>query len=127
MKLFGRDKAGKDEEMTQPQKPPQPAQQIQVQLDAKVGEGIYSNLALMSHSPAEFFIDFARYLPGLPKAVVQARIIMTPAHAKQLLHALKDNIERYEDNFGEIKMHVKPGHPGGMVGFQPGQPEQPQK
>jgi len=107
--------------MNQPPKPP--PQQIQVQLDPKVGEGIYSNLALMSHSPAEFFIDFARFLPGLPKAVVQARIIMTPVHAKHLLHALKENVERYEENFGEIKMHGKAQDASGMVGFQPVSPE----
>ena len=99
--------------------PPKQAQQIQVQLDAKVGEGIYSNLALMSHSPAEFFIDFARFLPGLPKAVVQTRIIMTPIHAKHLLTALKDNVEKYEKNFGEIKMHGKGPGTEGMIGFQP--------
>ena len=108
------------------QPPPPQQQQIQVQLDPKVGEGIYSNLALISHSPAEFFIDFARYLPGLPKAVVQARIVMTPAHTKQLFNALKENIERFEGNFGEIKMFAKDQHPGGM-GFQPMQPEQPKK
>ena len=101
------------------QPPPPQQQQIQVQLDPKVGEGIYSNLA-------EFFIDFARYLPGLPKAVVQARIVMTPAHTKQLFNALKENIERFEGNFGEIKMFAKDQHPGGM-GFQPMQPEQPKK
>ena len=103
--------------MTQPPNPP--PQQIQVQLDAKVGEGIYSNLALLSHSPAEFFIDFARFLPGLPKAVVQARIIMTPVHAKHLLNALKENVEKYEENFGEIKTYGRPQDHGGMIGFQP--------
>jgi hypothetical protein len=113
--------------MKQPTQPAQPQQQqIQVQLDPKVGEGIYSNLALISHSPAEFFIDFARFLPGLPKAVVQARIVMTPAHTKQLFNALKENVERYENNFGEIKMFAKDQHPGGM-GFRAVSPEQPDK
>jgi hypothetical protein len=99
--------------MAQP--PKSQPQQIQVQLDPKVGEGIYSNLALLSHSPAEFFIDFARFLPGLPKA----RIIMTPVHAKHLLNALKENVEKYEQNFGEIKMHGRPQDHSGMIGFQP--------
>ena len=105
---------------------PKPGQPIQVQLDPKVGEGIYSNLALISHSPAEFFVDFARFLPGLPKAVVQARIIMTPAHAKHLLNALKDNVERFEKNFGEIKMPGKGQQQPGVVGFHPmpGEPQQ---
>ena len=113
--------------MKQPPQPPPPQQQqIQVQLDPKVGEGIYSNLALISHSPAEFFIDFARFLPGLPNAVVQARIVMTPAHTKQLFNALKENIERFEGNFGEIKMFAKDQQPGGM-GFQPMSPEHPKE
>ena len=82
---------------------PVQAKQIQVQLDEKVGQGIYANLALISHSGAEFVIDFTRMLPGMPKAVVQARIILTPQHAKGLLKALDDNIKKFEDRFGEIK------------------------
>ena len=76
--------------------------QIQVQLDEKVGQGIYANLALISHSGAEFVIDFTRMLPGMPKATVQARIILTPQHAKGLLKALEDNIKKFEDRFGKI-------------------------
>lgn len=79
-------------------------QQINIELDEKSGEGIYSNLAIITHSPAEFVIDFTRVLPGLPKAKVHARIIMTPQHAKMLMGALKDNIEKYERKFGEIKI-----------------------
>ena len=105
--------------------PKQQGHPIQVQLDPKVGEGIYSNLALITHSPAEFFIDFARYLPGLPKAVVQARIVMTPAHAKHLLTALKENMERFEKNFGEIKMLGKGQDQSGVIGFHPLQTGQP--
>ena len=92
-------------------------QQINVSLDEKVGEGTYSNLALIAFSPAEFFIDFARLLPGLPKASVQARIIMTPAHIKFLLNALKENIERFETQFGEIKLHGQP-QSGAGFGFK---------
>ena len=83
--------------------PSVPGKQIQVQLDEKVGQGIYANLALISHSGAEFIVDFTRMLPGLPKAVVQARIILTPQHAKSLLKALEDNIKKFEERFGEIK------------------------
>lgn len=80
-------------------------QQINVELGEKEAEGIYSNLALISHSPAEFVIDFTRMLPGVPKAKVYARIIMTPQHAKSLLQALQENLHKYEAQFGEIKIH----------------------
>ena len=80
-------------------------QQINVELGEKEAEGIYSNLALISHSPAEFVMDFTRMLPGTPKAKVFARIIMTPQHAKSFLKALEDNVNKYEKQFDEIKMH----------------------
>ncbi len=99
--------------------PSGPSKQIQVQLDEKTGQGIYANLALISHSGAEFVVDFTRMLPGMPKAVVQARIILTPQHAKGLLKALEDNIKKFEDRFGEIKSAVdKPGEKN--FGFQTG-------
>lgn len=78
-------------------------QEIQVELGEKEAEGIYSNFAIISHSPAEFVIDFTRLLPGVPKAKVHARIIMTPQHAKYLFKALQDNLVKYEKNFGEIR------------------------
>ena len=81
---------------------PQP-QQINIELGEKEAEGIYSNLAIISHSPAEFIIDFTRILPGAPKGKVHARIIMTPQHTKYLCQALMDNIAKYEHQFGEIK------------------------
>lgn len=79
-------------------------QQINIELGEKEAEGIYSNLAIITHSPAEFIIDFARVVPGVPKAKVQSRIITTPQHAKMLLKALEDNIEKFEAHFGEIKI-----------------------
>ncbi len=87
--------------MTEKDKKPQ-AKQINIELDEKTAEGIYSNLAIISHSSAEFVIDFTRILPGLPKAKVQSRIIMTPQHAKMLLNALADNIAKFEAQFGKI-------------------------
>lgn len=96
---------------------PQQQQQINIELGEKEAEGIYSNLAIITHSPAEFVIDFTRVLPGIPKARVHARIITTPQHAKLLLNALKDNIDKYEKTFGEIKIQGEPT-PGGF-GFQP--------
>ena len=82
----------------------QPPQQINIELGEKEAEGIYSNLAIITHSPAEFVIDFTRILPGVPKSKVFARIIMTPQHAKLLLNALGDNIEKFESKFGAINL-----------------------
>ncbi|GAB1372999.1 DUF3467 domain-containing protein [Candidatus Kapaibacterium sp.] len=79
-------------------------QQLNIELGEKEAEGIYSNLAIISHSPAEFVVDFTRVLPGVPKAKVHARIVMTPQHAKLLLRALGDNIARFEHSFGEINV-----------------------
>jgi len=79
-------------------------QQINIELGEKEAQGIYSNLAIITHSPAEFIIDFTRVVPGVPKAKVQSRIITTPQHAKMLLKALQDNISKFESKFGEIKI-----------------------
>lgn len=99
--------------------PPVPsAKPIQVQLDENVGQGVYSNLALIAHSPAEFVIDFARVLPGMPKAHVQARVIMTPQHIKSLAKALEDNIRKYEERYGEIKTAHPDKQPERNFGFQ---------
>ncbi len=93
--------------------------QINIELGEKEAEGIYSNLAIISHSNAEFIIDFTRLLPGTPKAKVQARIIMTPMHAKMLSKALSENIIKFENQNGEIKTQ------GGNepMGFAPGSPK----
>jgi hypothetical protein len=90
-------------------------QQINIELGEKEAEGIYSNLAIISHSPAEFIIDFTRIVPGVPKAKVHARIITTPQHAKMLMKALKDNIEKYEAKFGEINIESAPNQHFGFV------------
>ncbi|MFC1557294.1 DUF3467 domain-containing protein [candidate division KSB1 bacterium] len=90
--------------------------QINVELGEKEAEGIYSNLALISHSAAEFVIDFTRVLPGVPKTKVYARIIMTPQHAKSLHRALDDNIKKFEKQFGEIS--VKGTVPDHQFGFK---------
>ncbi len=76
---------------------------LQIELGEKESEGIYSNLALMTHSPAEFIIDFARIVPGSQKAKVYSRIIMTPQHAKALLDVLERNIKAFEEKHGQIK------------------------
>ncbi len=94
-----------------------PAQQINIEIGEKEAEGIYSNLAIISHSPAEFILDFTRVLPGIPKSKISARIIMTPQHAKMLLSALKENIDKFENQFGEIQIFGSPNQSG--FGFQP--------
>ena len=93
----------------------QQGQQINIELGEKEAEGIYSNLAIITHSPAEFIIDFTRIVPGVPKAKVHARIITTPQHAKMLLKALKENIEKYESRFGEIPSDTPPNQHFGFV------------
>ena len=98
----------------------QPAvpQQINVELGEKEAEGIYSNLALISHSPGEFVIDFTRILPGVPKTKVYARVVMTPQHAKSFLKALEENVGKYEKQFGEIKIHGGPPQVNQKIGFK---------
>ncbi|HET8860691.1 DUF3467 domain-containing protein [Marivirga sp.] len=77
--------------------------QINIELPEDVAEGVYANLAMVAHSNSEFVIDFIRLMPGVPKAKVKSRVVVTPEHAKRLLNALKDNINKYESNFGPIK------------------------
>jgi len=104
--------------MDQKNQQQQPHQQINIELSPEQAEGIYSNLALITHSPAEFVIDFTRLLPGVPKTKVYARIIMTPQHAKSLLNALDENVKKYEAQYGEIKLHgLQAGNR--QFGFQP--------
>ena len=81
-----------------------PQQSIEVDLGQSEAEGIYSNLVFIAHSPSEVILDFARALPGLPKAKVYARVILTPQHAKSLLMALDQNLKNYENQFGPIKL-----------------------
>jgi hypothetical protein len=77
---------------------------IQIELTDEIAQGIYSNLAVIAHSSSEFVVDFVRLMPGIPKAKVQSRIILTPEHAKRLMLALIDNIKKYESQIGEIKL-----------------------
>ncbi len=86
-------------------------QELNIELSEEVAEGIYSNLALITHSDSDFIIDFIRMMPGVEKAKVKSRVIMTPQHAKRLMAALQDNVQKFEANFGEIK------DPGGKMGL----------
>ena len=85
--------------------------QINIELDEKVAEGIYSNLAIINHSASEFVVDFVTLMPGVPKAKVKSRIVLTPQHAKRFLKALVENIHRYEQANGEIKDVEQPQIP----------------
>jgi len=94
--------------------------QLSIELSEEISEGIYSNLAIITHSSSEFVLDFIRVMPGVPKAKVKSRIILTPEHAKRLMTALQDNIEKFESANGRIKTQQEPsGFPmnfGGTVG-----------
>jgi len=87
---------------------------INIELSEEIAEGIYSNLAIISHSNSEFVIDFVKVMPGMPKAKVKSRILMTPEHAKRLLLALDDNIQKFEAKNGKIK---DPGPAGIPMNF----------
>ena len=76
---------------------------LNIELTEEVAEGTYSNMAIINHSPSEFVVDFIQMMPGIPKAKVKSRIILTPQHAKRLMKALSDNIKKFEDQHGEIK------------------------
>ncbi len=77
--------------------------QLNIELSEEIAEGIYSNLAIITHSHAEFVADFIKVMPGVPKAKVKARIVLTPQHAKRLMKALADNVAKYEQVHGKIK------------------------
>ncbi len=82
---------------------PKNANQISIELNEEIAQGTYSNLAVITHSSSEFVIDFVRIMPGIPKAQVKSRIILTPEHAQRLVAALEDNIGKYEAVHGQIK------------------------
>ena len=77
--------------------------QLNIELNEEVADGIYSNLAIITHSNSEFIIDFIKVMPGMPKAKVKSRVLLTPEHAKRLFKALKDNIMKFEAEHGQIK------------------------
>lgn len=99
--------------------------QLKIELSPEVAEGIYANLAIITHSSAEVVMDFIRVLPGVPKANVKSRIILAPEHAKRLLFALQDNIQKYEKAFGPINLPgtEAPAEEGGRTATPFGVPE----
>lgn len=82
----------------------QQQQGLQIELSQEIAQGKYANFAIITHSSSDFVLDFARVLPGLPKAQVKSRIILAPEHAKRLLAALQENVMRYEREYGPIKI-----------------------
>jgi hypothetical protein len=94
--------------------------QINIELTEEIAEGEYANLAMIAHSHSEFVLDFIRLMPGIPKAKVKARVVITPEHAKRFLAALEENILKYEQSFGAIKQTPEaPSFPlnfGGTIG-----------
>lgn len=96
-------------------------QQLNIELSEEVAQGIYSNLAIITHSTSEFVLDFVRIMPGVPKANVKSRVILTPEHAKRLLMALQDNVKKFESIHGPIK-NVKSGSDPGLPPMNFGAP-----
>lgn len=90
--------------------------QLQIELKEEIAQGVYANLAIITHSSSEFILDFIRVLPGMPKAGVQSRIVLAPEHAKRLLRALEDNINKYERTFGTINTPERTLAPFGLKG-----------
>lgn len=93
--------------------------QLQIELSPEMADGVYSNLAIINHSNSEFVVDFIQMMPGLPKAKVKSRVILTPQHAKRLVRALADNVGRYEATHGAIadtELPEMPIHFGGPAG-----------
>ena len=86
-----------------PNQPEMQEGQINIELTDEIADGIYSNLAIITHSQSEFIVDFVRIVPGTPKAKIKSRIILTPQHAKRLMMALTDNVKKYEMANGVIK------------------------
>lgn len=97
---------------------PQPGQ-INIELKEDIAQGVYSNLAIITHSTSEFVLDFIRIMPGIPKAQVKSRIILTPEHAKRLMKALEENVSKFEAQHGPIKMSGAPHVPPMPMNFGP--------
>ncbi|MBP6313232.1 MAG: DUF3467 domain-containing protein [Flavobacteriales bacterium] len=82
----------------------QPRQnQLNIEISEEIADGIYSNLAIITHSNSEFVLDFVRVMPGVPKAKVKCRVLLTPQHAKRLMRALADNVQKFEGVHGPIR------------------------
>jgi len=101
------------------QKKNQNQNQLNIELKEEIAQGVYSNLAIISHSSSEFVLDFVRIMPGLPKAEVKSRIILTPEHAKRLLLALSENMGKFETTYGKVNVDERRSgfSPLGTLGY----------
>ena len=79
------------------------ANQLNIEISEEVAEGQYANLVIITHSHAEFVIDFVNVMPGTPKSKVKSRLILTPQHAKRFMKALSENVVRFEATNGKIQ------------------------
>ena len=94
-------------------------QQLNIELTEEMSDGVYSNLVIITHSFAEFVLDFVNVMPNVPKAKVKSRVVMTPQHAKRLMRAMVENVKRFEAQHGTIKEEEQPVMPfnfGGPAG-----------
>jgi len=101
----------------------QKQQGLQIEISPEVAQGEYANFAVITHSSSDFVVDFARVLPGVPKAMVRSRVILAPEHAKRLLMALQENIARYEQAYGTIKLPRQPQQGNTIAPFNTGKGE----
>jgi hypothetical protein len=85
--------------------------QLNIEISEEVADGVYSNLAIITHSNSEFVLDFVRVMPGVPKAKVKSRVLLTPQHAKRLMRALADNVQKFESVHGPIRESDMPEIP----------------
>lgn len=98
----------------------QKQEQVEIDLSREVAQGTYANLAIIAHSTSEFIVDFVRLMPGVPKPEVKSRIIMTPENAKRLMLALQDNIRKFEQDNGPIRIQQeRPANPLFPVDMEP--------
>lgn len=93
-----------------------PMRRLDVEIKPEQAEGTYSNLVLVAHSASEFILDFARMLPGLPKAKVMSRVLMSPQHVELLRRTLEQNVKKYEEKYGKIEIKDQLG-PASQMGF----------
>jgi len=96
----------------------QASDKLNIELSEEIADGEYSNLAIISHSNSEFVLDFIKVMPGMPKAKVKSRVLMTPQHAKRLKKALEDNLSKFESQFGGIEEAANPSFPMNFGGPQ---------
>ncbi|MCI0578847.1 MAG: DUF3467 domain-containing protein [Chloroflexi bacterium] len=110
------------------QQPPGQQQRVTIEIPKDL-EAVYSNVAFISHTPAEMVLDFAQFLPRMPKGSVVARVIMSPMHAKMLQQALAQNVANYERQFGEIRLPQQQSLADQLFRFPPNSPsdEEPEK